>query len=212
MNVIDTKVTIKGVRALRAALPKVVVQRGETSNVRAREELDKINGCVARIENTDPDEPVFEVYFYTRGADDAAMPLLCRCLQSVTLPIHLRLYNERITDAGLIHLKEVKNLTRLILWNANIDDAGMIHLKGLNQLEALSLHDSKVGDAGLTRVKNLPKLAELDLNNTKVTDAGLANLKGMRKLRFLYLRGTKTTAAARKELLQSMPQLTIYAE
>jgi internalin A len=95
------------------------------------------------------------------------------------------LFAGAVGDAGLAHLKELKNLTDLHLDYTKITDAGLAHLKGLN------------------------KLSSLDLASTQVTDAGLTNLKGLTNLSTLNLYGTQVTDAGVKELQQALPSLTI---
>ena len=45
----------------------------------------------------------------------------------------------RMTNAALVHLKELTNLQIIDLRNTNVTDAGLVHLKGLTSLEVLSL-------------------------------------------------------------------------
>ena len=45
-----------------------------------------------------------------------------------------------ITDAGLVHLKDLTKLERLEIQCTQITDAGLEHLKGLTSLEWLGLH------------------------------------------------------------------------
>jgi len=59
-----------------------------------------------------------------------------------------------VSDAGLEHLKGLKNLTTLHLGGIQVTDAGLEHLKGLTNLQTLDLQDTQVSDAG---VKELQK-------------------------------------------------------
>ena len=86
------------------------------------------------------------------------------------------LYDTKITDAGLVHLKGMTNLQVLGL-PEQFTDAGMVHLKGLTKLEALVLGGTKITDAGLVHIKGLTQLQDLGLQQTKVTDAGVADLQ-----------------------------------
>ena len=83
----------------------------------------------------------------------------------------------QITDAGLLHLKGLTNLTSLVLAGTRVTDTGMVHLKGLANLETLLLDNTKITNAGLVHLKGLAKLQTLNLRHTKVTDAGVAKLK-----------------------------------
>ncbi len=47
--------------------------------------------------------------------------------------VRVNLINTQITDAGLVHLKELTSLEELNLSLTQITDAGVVHLKGLTQ-------------------------------------------------------------------------------
>jgi hypothetical protein len=78
----------------------------------------------------------------------------------------------KVTDKGLAHLTEMKNLSRLHLENTAITDAGLDSLKGLSNLEYLNLYNTGVTDAGLAKLSGLKKLKKIFVWQTKITDAG----------------------------------------
>lgn len=92
----------------------------------------------------------------------------------------LNLRGTEITDAGLVHLKEMPQLTRLHLEKTKITDDGLEHLKGLPSLEYLNVYDTAVTDAGLARVKDLKNLQKVYIWQSKATIAGVADLKKAR--------------------------------
>jgi len=59
--------------------------------------------------------------------------------------------NLMVADAGLAHLRELKQLQTLYLWNIKIADAGLVHLEELPQLQTLYLYSVKVTDATSAR-------------------------------------------------------------
>ena len=63
--------------------------------------------------------------------------------------VHLLIYGTKITDAGLVHLKDLTNLTFLGLGGTQITDAGLEHLKGMTNLTRLDLSSPQITDAGL---------------------------------------------------------------
>jgi len=85
----------------------------------------------------------------------------------------------KITDVGMIHLKELTKLETLRLsLSTMITDAGLVHLKGLTNLRTLDLKTTlQITDAGLVHLKGLTNLQELDLEDTQATDAGIAELQ-----------------------------------
>jgi hypothetical protein len=110
-----------------------------------------------------------------------------------------------VTDAGLPHLRVLKDLKTLSLGSSQVTDAGLPHLRDLKDLRKLSLYGTQVTDAGLARLRDFPNLGFLNLGNTRVTDAGLAHLAGCGKLTTLILKGTKVTAAGVAKLAKVLP-------
>jgi hypothetical protein len=94
----------------------------------------------------------------------------------------LDLTETEVTNAGLEKLKALPHLESLILNGSHqegnrVTDAGLAHLKGLSQLKVLSLSSEKITDAGLANLKGLSQLRELYLQNTQVTDQGVKELQ-----------------------------------
>src|SRR5205807_8701434 len=54
------------------------------------------------------------------------------------------LHSTQITDAGLAHLKNLKDLKKLVLNNTQVSDAGIKHLDGLDTLDELQMWSTKV--------------------------------------------------------------------
>jgi serine/threonine protein kinase len=99
--------------------------------------------------------------------------------------------NWRLSDEGLAHLKECKNLTGLVLDNTPVNDAGLASFKGCKQLTELWLRHTSVSDVGLASFKDCKSLTYLGLDDTRVSDAGLAYFKDCKNLRHLGLSNTQ---------------------
>ena len=123
--------------------------RAECRATKAIAEIEKLGGMVGVDGRSVADKPVIWVY----------------------------LAKTKVTDAGLEHLKGLKQLRALYLWDTHITDAGLKHLKGFKQLQALYLNSTQVTDAGLEHLKGLKQLTILDLGHTQVTDAGVKDLQ-----------------------------------
>jgi hypothetical protein len=108
-----------------------------------------------------------------------------------------------VTDAGLVHLKELINLKELNLEGTRVGDRGLQHLKGLTNLEWLSLIDTQVTSAGLECLKEMKNLKFLKLSFTDVDDSGFTNLVE------LALDDTKITKAGADKLKQALPQCRV---
>jgi len=107
----------------------------------------------------------------------------------------LSLAKTRITDAGLMHLKGLKDLQELHLDGTAITDAGLDLLADLQGLQILDLKDTKITDSGLARLRPLQRLKGLYLTRTQISDAGLAHLGTLLELQTLILWGTRISDA-----------------
>ena len=120
--------------------------------------------------------------------------------------------NANITNVGLAHIKELKNLERLDLSGVNITDAGLANLADLNKLQFLELFRTPISDAGLQHLKGLTELRELNMASTLVTGTGAEHLKGLPKLASINLQTTKFTDAGLEHFkgLSNLAGLNVY--
>ena len=121
----------------------------------------------------------------------------------------LWLDDTHVTDAGLVHLDGLRTLRFLSLDNTQVTDAGMVHLAELKNLEFLLLDFAQVTDAGLVHLAELKNLTLLSLRDTQVTDAGLVHLAGLKNLKKLSLFSTQVTDAGVAELQKALPGCNI---
>lgn len=121
----------------------------------------------------------------------------------------------RITDKGIKHLAELKELTRLHLRYAEVTDEGARHLVGLKKLRSLDLSATAISNAGLEHRRGLTNLEYLDLQgNVSLTAAGLKPLHELKNLAELDLYGTKAYGTPARdeqlvELRKSLPKCKI---
>jgi sugar lactone lactonase YvrE len=149
---------------------------------------------------------------------------------------NLQLSGTAVTSAGLVHLKDLKNLERLnICLTACTDDgfehlagltkmkrltvcaskitgSGFAHLGGMKELESINLHSAPASDEGLAAIGKLTSLLRLEVVHTNVTDAGLKHLATLTNLRQLHIHGPKTTEAALPIVgnLKELYELDVY--
>jgi RNA polymerase sigma factor (sigma-70 family) len=93
----------------------------------------------------------------------------------------------KVTNAGLKHLKGMKQLTQLGVTSWHVTDAGLENLKDLGRLKWLQLGSPDITDKGLVQLKGLTELETLDLMATQTTGGGAAHLKNLPKLKVLYV-------------------------
>jgi len=102
--------------------------------------------------------------------DDAELQKIC--YQNPEL-VELTLGNTKITDAGLVHLLQLKKLRKIRISKTTITDAGMNDLARCETLEDVDVSQTKIGDLGMGALRALPRLKNLNLYLTLVTDQGL---------------------------------------
>lgn len=122
------------------------------------------------------DDPALEISFILRdtvfGDEELA--------QLDPLQANFRVLNlsrSEVTDEGLAHVGEMKNLERIDLSNTDVTDSGMAYLSGLPRLKYLNLHGTQVSDAGLVHVERISSLRKVFLWQTAVSDEGIARLQ-----------------------------------
>jgi hypothetical protein len=121
-------------------------------------------------------------FFQNRAIDDARFLALDfpRRIDSLDLT------STHLTDKALEQLYErLPALEDLSLGNAEITDAGMTHIMQLKELRTLSLGLTRITDAGVVRLCGLSHLVALDLEGTAVTDVGLLELERVTTLQSL---------------------------
>ena len=125
-------------------------------------------------------QEVTSVQFINRPVTDLDLAPLA-CLDRLE---EFHISGAPITDAGLKHLANLKELRILSLWETpRITDAGLAYLTALTKLQHLNLYRCEITDAGLVHLRTMNNLESLDIAKTRVTGPGLSHLRGMSKLR-----------------------------
>lgn len=91
----------------------------------------------------------------------------------------LDLYNTRVTDAGLAHIREcvqAPHISELYLGNTAITDVGLSHLSNCVGMRSLWIFETAVTDAGLPHLKPMQNMTLLKLQGTGVTEEGVRQL------------------------------------
>lgn len=110
--------------------------------------------------------------------------------------------NPKVTDAGLVHLRGLKNLTYLALYGTGVQGPGLVHVSDLPRLKSVTLIRTDLRDSGLKHLGSMPNLKWASLDRTKVTDTGMAELARATTLQRLSLKGTDMTDDGLKHLEQ----------
>ena len=132
---------------------------------------------------------------YTATTDEGLKPFAGRTDLGI-----LRLTKTKVTDAGLVHLRDCKNLYFLDLDHNKITDAGLEQLQGLTEMKYLGLSGTNVQGDGLKYLTGMKKLTKLNLDFTPLADGGLAQLQEFTSLTDLRLTRTKITDAGLESL------------
>lgn len=116
------------------------------------------------------------------------------------------LNGKQVRDKQLEVLKPLKDLEELHLEGSFLTDVGMAHLQEFKQLRELDLHKSLyITDKGLESLKYLPRLSKLELSYTRITDKGLEHLNALRGLKVLHLTGTRVTEEGLRVIKAGLP-------
>jgi Leucine-rich repeat (LRR) protein len=111
-----------------------------------------------------------------------------------------------LTDEALVHIGKLTGLTELHLGDAWVTDAGMKHLVNLKELTCLDVGWTKsITNAGLEDIVKLQNLEIVGLGGTKVTDVSI--LQKLPKLKEVRL--GKVKAARVPELKKLRPGLVV---
>jgi hypothetical protein len=105
------------------------------------------------------------------------MPLAA-FLERNNAPNIILLNSKNLTDDDLRVFESAPTTRSLSLFDNRITDQGLVHLKNLHSLEFLDLRrNGGVTDAGLIQLETLHKLQHLYLIRTGVTAAGVSKLQ-----------------------------------
>jgi len=114
----------------------------------------------------------------------------------------------RITDLGMLRLKDLPNITELNLFYAeHVTDEGVAAIKGWKKLARLNLRGTKITDNTLSMLAGMPTLTALDAGFAEITDSGLQHLAALTGLRELAVGGNKLNEVG-LQVLRSLPGLT----
>jgi Leucine-rich repeat (LRR) protein len=198
----------------------------ELTTALAAGELTRLGATVMPVEGADPPKYNVQIPQKWLGGDDR----LSRLTDLADVPF-LSMENAPVTDASLVHVARLTNLTKLYLGSTRltgryldklaplkqlqylslrqlpIDDAKLRTLPTFSNLQYFGLDGTQIGNEGLKELRRFPKLQTLWLDQTQITDAGLVHFKALLNLRTLFLPGTKTTGPGLAEL-RHLPALT----
>ena len=158
--------------------------------VRAIDRIQALGGTVTSTTGVDLDlEGPFAVQINNQwtGGDEGL-----RLLTDLGNVNWLKLEAAPITNLGLVHVANLKDLEYLYLGYSRVSGEGLPRLD-LPKLRLLSLRGLAIKDSDLKILPELPQLQELVLNDTLVTDDGLAHLGKNASLTKLSLDSTRIT-------------------
>lgn len=121
------------------------------------------------------------------------------------------LHPDRITDAGLKYLGEIRNIRWVKVGGGGITDAGLEHLTSLVNLRELEIGPCpNIKGPGLKALHALPALQELDISRTNVSAEHLTHLSGMAKLKKVIV-GRNVTSVGLEKFKKANPNLEVEA-
>jgi Leucine-rich repeat (LRR) protein len=119
----------------------------------------------------------------------------------------IQLDHTKITDLGLEYLKPLRGVRHLSLYYAEyITDDGLAHLRDWKQLEVLNLRGTRVTSKVFEHLAHLTALRHLDLAFTQIDDDGFEHLASLPNLESLAIGGNRLTGSC-LPLLKLLPSL-----
>jgi hypothetical protein len=203
---------------------KAVQSAKQDQDIVSLDEKDIANEIQDEV-NRDPEEAHFKLRYF-RATDETLAPLarLWR-LRSVDLscskigdnglayiekcPLEILILAEtQVTDAGMVHVANMKRLESLDLYDTKVSNSGLAHLAGVTSLHVLKIGGTQITGDGLENLLPLKSLKELDVNDLKnsMTEEGLATISKFANLTQLNLGGDRVTATG-IAALANLPKL-----
>jgi len=166
---VTTCLVVAGCSKQGSPAPKV--HRDEPMNKAQVEinELDKIKHIIQFHEKR-PDKAVYSVIFSNLPVTDNVLKQLV-ALNVSDIRV-LALNNTKVTDAGLVHMKNLRGLQDLFLNDNQISDVGIDNIKGCRNLVYLNLRGTKVTAAGGARLRQALPKCKIDWDATGQSKAG----------------------------------------
>jgi hypothetical protein len=121
---------------------------------------------------------------------------------------NLNVTTSNISDVGMVYLKDLNSLEKLVLHGTRVTGEGLKNVQGRN-LTILGLNQTDISDADMEMIGSFSNLKSLFLVGTKVTDVSIPHLKKLTILKRLDITGTKISAQGRQELKTAIPGLDI---
>jgi hypothetical protein len=162
----------------------------------------------------------FVVNFSNAKFDNSALASLAANFGGRIGALHL--WNTGVSDDGLKHLKQFRNLTALSLASPGpmwvngkritpITDAGMANLD-LKNVVNLNLDGLPITDAGLKSLPELPSLRNLQLTGTMIEGPGLSRIAAFRNLEQLLLNGSAVTDEGLRQLAGAKSLVLLFLD
>jgi beta-lactamase regulating signal transducer with metallopeptidase domain len=184
-----------GAPVLRPAPPPVDLPLPVEAEREAAAEIRRLGGWY----ELDEDEHVVEVNMVYYDADgqrrdndqvtDEALPHIASFPRLEVLMLH----EGQASDAGLAHIRELKQIERVLFWDAAaVSDVGAAFLAELPNLASIHLSGSQITDEAIHSWQKLPKLHGLSLQGNRFTNKALEYAAGIPNLRELFVGNGET--------------------
>jgi len=95
----------------------------------------------------------------------------------VMMPAVMLDYYSAVDDVTLSQASKRQDLVMVSARGTRITDAGLLHFKGLKELRQLNIAHTSITDDGLRHLESIVSLRKLNLKSTRVTQAGVARLR-----------------------------------
>ncbi|HUE73357.1 MAG TPA: hypothetical protein VMP01_20940 [Pirellulaceae bacterium] len=199
LNMRFTQVTRAGARELSDDLPKTTIHSGQGDSFGAKTYREQAwveprtgNARVVRFH-----APIDHIAFATLAKEKELEVLsvqgpeftddLAAHLAGLGKLRSIEAIETDLSDDGLVHFGNMKELQSVVLRRSQVSGAGFQHLAGLPELTSITIDQSPVNDEGLEGLGQIASLQELSLRIVPLHGRGLGHLKGLTKIRHFTL-------------------------
>jgi len=130
---------------------------------------------------------------------------LCTHITGLTNLRSLRLFNEKITDAGL---GQLRRLVKLRVLNIQSTQSNGEILTELTQAPLERIEVRRISEQAASQLKNFPKLTELYIYDSSMSDQGIVSIAGLRRLKSLRLRDCPNISQSAFQQIAELRSLT----
>lgn len=118
----------------------------------------------------------------------------------------LTIENVKIDDEQFEKISKLPEIEFLDLIRTNVTQAGLIHLKNMENLEEFNLTTNLMADEGTIHFKRAPNLKKLWISCDRLTNDSVAEFSKLKQIESLIILSENMTKEAEAQLIEALPE------